>query len=135
MSEELNAWKIDCIRQCQALWEIARNPGQVAKTPIAEQDFLLEAFEKKVSALEAELKTRLAEILAEKKMLVQANERLAGQTEILTAALAAAEMKIGEQGKRISSLKKQITFQLQALTKAKRRTAGAERDHTPSPDP
>lgn len=132
ISEELNTANIDRVRQCLTLWKVRHNPGEVEKTQISDfppevQHFLMEAFEKRVAAMEAKLNAQAPEALAQRDMLATVNEQQAAQIEALVLALADAEVKIADQDKRLSSLRKQIGFQQQALAKAKRRNGGTER--------
>ncbi|MDR3556816.1 MAG: DNA-binding protein [Syntrophobacteraceae bacterium] len=139
ISKELNAGNIDRVRQCLTLWKAGYNHRHAEKTPITdfppEVQPLVQAFEKRVTALEAKLKAQSPEALTQRNLLAQVNERQAAQIDALVLALADAEVKIADQDKRLSSLRKQIGFQQQALAKAKRRNGGAERAPAPSNDP
>lgn len=139
ISEELNTGNIDRVRQCLTLWKLRHNPGEVKKTHITDfppevQHYLTEAFEKRVAELETRLKGQFSKALAQRDMLVKVNERQAAQIDALVRALADAEVKVADQDKRISGLRKQINFQQQALVKAKRRSGRGERDPALSSD-
>jgi hypothetical protein len=140
ISEALNTGDIDRVRQCLTMWKVRHNPGEAKKTRITDlppeaQYYLMEAFEKKVAELETRLKARFSEALAQREMLAEVNERQAAQIDALLTALADAEAEIADRDKRISGLRKQISFQQQALVRAKRRSAGAEPDPALSKEP
>ena len=122
--EELSTRSIDRVCQCFSLWEAEHNPAGAEKTHIADmpselQHLLADAFERRVTALRAKLKAECAEIRADRDRLAKVNEQKDTQIMALTLALGDAEVKIADQARRISRLKKEIAIGRDPLAKVK----------------
>jgi hypothetical protein len=128
--EELNTACIDRVRQCFALWKAGYNHSHAQKTHILDlpsefQHLLAEGFERRIIASEAKLKAECAEIRADRDRLAKINEHKDAQIQALMLALGDAEVKIADQARRISRLRKGIAEGRDALRKAEQRTGYA----------
>jgi len=124
--EQLNTGCTDRVRQCFTLWKAGYNHIHAQKTHIADlpselQHLLAEAFERRVSALKAKLEAECATIRIERDRLLKMNEQKNAQIEALMLALGDAEVKIADQSRRISRLRKEIAERCDASGKAEQK--------------
>ena len=134
--EELNVRSINKkVGQYFALWKAGHNHARVEKTHIADlppelQHLLAEAFERRVTALTAKLNAESAEIQVDRDRLVKVNEQQAAQIEALMLSLGDAEVKIADQERRISRLKKEIAAERDAHVRTEQSVRDAMQDLT-----
>jgi chromosome segregation ATPase len=121
--EELHVQSTDRINQYFELWKARYSSNGVEKTHIADlssdlKHLLAEAFEKRVIALKAKLNAECAEIRVGRDRLAKINEQKDAQIQALMLALGDAEVKIADQERRISRLRKEIAVKRDASAKA-----------------
>jgi len=133
--DELHGGSLEKVRQCFTLWKAGYNHIQAEKTHISDlppelQHLLAEAFEKRIAALRAKLNAESAEIRVERDRLAKVNEQLTAQIKVLMSALGDAEVKIADQNKRISMLKKEIASERNLRINMEQRIREAPKEPT-----
>jgi len=78
-------------------------------------------FERRITALRARLKAECAEIRADRDRLAKIKEQKDSQIQALMLALGDAEVKIADQSRRISRLRKEIAERCDASGKAEQK--------------